>query len=1051
MNIKQILEVILPIQQVFLSESAHEMASILDENPRLREPETLKNMMWMSQEFKNQDGMDWEGEFWETVAAKIVAFPMSQVESSESQSSPPIPSIKSKAMWAIKARRSLALRTEELLYEAIAEAHGETEIIAILKAFPEGNYDEADRLIEQLYPKLERAERHQEAFTLNLFTLDRRISFITSEEIQIELRQQAIEMGIKACQKAIEIAQILNDKPCLAFYLTVLGIGYGKIHQPSDAEKVYDQALQLYRDLAGQEPDIFNPYVANALINLGMAQTTIRKLADAEKSYAEAMQLHRGLAGREPDIFNHYLADTLNGLAVVQHNMRKLADAENSFSEALPLYQNLAFEEPHIFNQYLAETLNGLGIVQTDMGKRADAVKSYTEALQLYRVLAEQESPIFKQYLAGTLNNLGKLQHDMRKLADAENSVAEALQIRRGLAKQEPDIFKLDVVASLDGLGIVQSDLGKTADAENSFNEALQLLRDLAGREPDIFNHYFAAILNNLGALQLQQENLDEAEENFKSARNLIEDLGAKAITIDDRRRVFQANINVYKGLLVCYLRKKDWKKALEIAELGKSRSLSDLLNLKSKDLQPKAPTSDTLVIVEDLGKKYFDAIKELQQIESYEKYLGEQLNQFENAIKRIKDDNENDYDIKQDYLRQIAEQKQPLEEEKRKALDQRFALQTELKSILEEINKYDKDFPPKAKDINAENIFKISKDQNRTIVMFRILSESTAVIFVFTTGELHIEEIKGLGQNEMLELFLNKWLIPYHQWKCEEIGMGQWKAAIAQTLDTVYEKLMIHIRQVLKEKSDCKEVLFVPNQSLALLPLHAASWKDEAGKKHYLLEEYSISYAPSVSVFIRCQENEKQRSNKTLFVTNPTGDLDSSEKEVSFIEVLHQPTKNLLGKDATKAAVFNALGEDYSFTHFACHGFYNPENPFDSGLVMFDEVIKLSEIINGNLQSNWLTTLSACETGMVDFLSPTDEHFGLPLGFIFAGSPSVWASLWSVSDMATSELMQKAYENLSLEEYKNNKPEALRQAQLAMLKDYPHPFFWAGFQHFGV
>ena len=117
----------------------------------------------------------------------------------------------------------------------------------------------------------------------------------------------------------------------------------------------------------------------------------------------------------------------------------------------------------------------------------------------------------------------------------------------------------------------------------------------------------------------------------------------------------------------------------------------------------------------------------------------------------------------------------------------------------------------------------------------------------------------------------------------------------------------------------------------------------------------------------------------------------------------------------------------------------------------MSDAEINLSEVINSNLQSNWLTTLSACETGMVDFASPTDEHFGLPLGFIFAGSPSVWASLWSVSDSATSALMQKAYENLSREEYKNNKPEALRQAQLSMFQKYPHPFNWAGFQHFGV
>jgi CHAT domain-containing protein len=301
-----------------------------------------------------------------------------------------------------------------------------------------------------------------------------------------------------------------------------------------------------------------------------------------------------------------------------------------------------------------------------------------------------------------------------------------------------------------------------------------------------------------------------------------------------------------------------------------------------------------------------------------------------------------------------------------------------------------------------------------------------------------------------MLVVF-REWFYPYQQWKYKAIEVDEWKDAIEQTLDTIYERLIIRVHHILKEQSESKEILFVPSQSLALLPLHAASWKDANRVKRYLFEEYTISYAPSISVFKRCVENEKQRSNKTLFVTNPTGDLYFSEQEVSYIERLQQPSRNYSGKDATKRAVIEALREAYGFTHFSCHGFYRSENPFESGLVMFDgEVIKLGEIINCNLKSNWLTTLSACETGMVDFQSPTDEHFGLPLGFIFAGSPSVWASLWSVSDLATSDLMQEAYENLGKEEYKSNKPEALRQAQLSMLRG-EFPFNWAGFQHFGV
>ncbi|MFM6023342.1 MAG: CHAT domain-containing protein, partial [Dolichospermum sp.] len=59
------------------------------------------------------------------------------------------------------------------------------------------------------------------------------------------------------------------------------------------------------------------------------------------------------------------------------------------------------------------------------------------------------------------------------------------------------------------------------------------------------------------------------------------------------------------------------------------------------------------------------------------------------------------------------------------------------------------------------------------------------------------------------------------------------------------------------------------------------------------------------------------------------------------------------------------------------------------------------------------LITLSACETGLIDLNSISDEYIGLPSGFLFAGSSSVVSSLWTVNDLSTSFLMIKFYEIL--------------------------------------
>ena len=62
------------------------------------------------------------------------------------------------------------------------------------------------------------------------------------------------------------------------------------------------------------------------------------------------------------------------------------------------------------------------------------------------------------------------------------------------------------------------------------------------------------------------------------------------------------------------------------------------------------------------------------------------------------------------------------------------------------------------------------------------------------------------------------------------------------------------------------------------------------------------------------------------------------------------------------------------------------------------------------------------------------------------AGARSTLASLWFVSDEATSLLMTQFYEELSNTQV--TKAEALRRAQVVILQDnkFSHPFYWSAF-----
>jgi CHAT domain-containing protein len=107
------------------------------------------------------------------------------------------------------------------------------------------------------------------------------------------------------------------------------------------------------------------------------------------------------------------------------------------------------------------------------------------------------------------------------------------------------------------------------------------------------------------------------------------------------------------------------------------------------------------------------------------------------------------------------------------------------------------------------------------------------------------------------------------------------------------------------------------------------------------------------------------------------------------------------------------------------------------------------------------LVVLSACESALGRELSG-EGLIGLTRAFQYAGARSVAASLWSVADRATAELMTRFHRHYAAGLPKD---EALRAAQIELIRgpialdtsngeslkmDASAPFFWAAFELFG-
>ena len=244
------------------------------------------------------------------------------------------------------------------------------------------------------------------------------------------------------------------------------------------------------------------------------------------------------------------------------------------------------------------------------------------------------------------------------------------------------------------------------------------------------------------------------------------------------------------------------------------------------------------------------------------------------------------------------------------------------------------------------------------------------------------------------------------------------------------------------------KELLVIPHDVLHYLPYQALV--SSQGK--YLIQDYPIYYLSSASLmqFTREKRRTSREGDRALVMANPNlGDeaynLRFAEREAKEIARVYPQSTVFVRSEATKPKAISQSPK-FEILHFAVHGELKEDDPLNSGLLLAGEGGKdgrltVREIFSLNLKAD-AVVLSACETALGK-ISNGDEIIGLTRAFIYAGTPSVIATLWKVNDRASYELMQEFYSNLKI----MKKSEALRQAQLKTMQEFREPFFWAAYE----
>lgn len=251
-------------------------------------------------------------------------------------------------------------------------------------------------------------------------------------------------------------------------------------------------------------------------------------------------------------------------------------------------------------------------------------------------------------------------------------------------------------------------------------------------------------------------------------------------------------------------------------------------------------------------------------------------------------------------------------------------------------------------------------------------------------------------------------------------------------------------------ERQGIKTLVFVLDGFLRSLPMAVLH-----DGKQYIVERYNIALTPGLQLL-------ESRALTSKQLTAFAGGLAQSRQGFSALPGVEREiaqvaakvsAKTLLNQDFTTANFEKRVdGSPYSIVHLATHGQFSSKAE-DTFLLTWDSRIKvkdLDQVLRGQGKNAALRlskpiellVLSACQTAKGD----DRAALGLAGVAIRSGARSTLATLWSVQDDSTSQLITEFYRNFT--QGGVTKAEALRKSQLSLLNSpqYKHPYYWSGF-----
>ena len=796
--------------------------------------------------------------------------------------------------------------------------------------------------------------------------------------------------------------------------LRLLSSAYGQTGRVSQAKKTLRSSLDISRSQDSiREADALAALAAYESLDYETPRTFFKNMTDyGETAPTDIKSL------LDSCLIKYHCGEYMKAISLGETALAKSTTMRNfdSISDSLTIlgYIYLEIGQPekglsyfkHALNvEKKARNLQREGTQHLNIGNACNFLRKHNEAIQSYGISLDIAKRTNDKM--GEANALGNLGIVYLAIAQTENRArlmsADNTQFEKALS-----YFKKASAILLDlnngaGEAIAMDNLGCTYLALGQYRKAAYYLEESLKRRSQTETSFEkATALNNLGVVYLFDNKVSRAEEYFLASAAIFEKTRSAMKSEEMRCSFSRAGFSMpYNNLVKLYHKSQRFDEALYTVERTRSRSFVDILGTKELKIS---------------NNNNSQTVKEIQEIDSKI-----------NTLQR-----------KHTTIAMVPE-----------------GQKTRMISLEKQIESVDKDrlkLITQLKKVNPEFSDLLSVTPSNTAEIRSYLSRKDLIIEYYHCGDSISPE--GISYNLFIFL-ITKDRISLKNVPVLAIVLDDKISNLRSLLTDQYSELAglrgfseelykLVLLPLINEVENYKNIIIVPHGSLHHLPFAALY-----DGKEYFGDKYNITTLPSGSVLKYVLKKRKSNRGSILALGNPKTNLaplKEAEREVDAISKLFEKRKTYTGRNARESVLKNNLA-GWDVVHLACHGLFDPDHPELSYLALtsdkeYDGRLALHELFGLDLSGTSLVTLSACSSGKGK-VSSGDDIVGFSRGLIFAGTPSILATLWEVDDKSTREFMESFYRHYTSG---RSKAESLRKARIEIRRKYPHPYHWAPF-----